>query len=51
VTSISRVCGKKKPYQKPSLRVYGDVRALTQAVGTTSKRGDGGMGMQANKTA
>jgi len=50
VTSNPRVCGKKKPYQRPSLRVYGDIRALTQATGTTSKRADGGMGMGANKT-
>jgi hypothetical protein len=42
VTSNSREFGRKKTYQKPNLRVYGDVRALTQAVGTASMKGDGG---------
>jgi hypothetical protein len=46
VASISRVCGKKKPYQRPNLRVYGDVRALTQAAGMTSKNGDGTKGLK-----
>ncbi len=40
--SNSRECGKKKPYQKPNLRIYGDVRALTQSAGKTSSHGDGG---------
>jgi len=37
VTSNSRECGKKKPYQKPNLRVYGDVQALTGAVNMGAK--------------
>jgi hypothetical protein len=32
----------KKTYQVPSLRVYGDIRVLTQAVGMMG-HGDGGM--------
>lgn len=46
-----KVCEKKKPYEKPNLRVYGDIRALTQSAGTASMMADGGMGMAANKTA
>jgi len=41
---------KKKPYQKPSLKVYGDVRALTRATATSGKHFDIQMGMAAPKT-
>ncbi len=50
MTSNSRERGKKKLYQKPILRVYGDVRALTQAISTHSKNLDGGS-KSMNKTA
>ena len=32
MTSNSRECEKKKKYQKPNLRIYGDVQALTKTV-------------------
>ena len=51
MTSNSQECGRKKVYQRPNLRVYGDIRALTQSVGGASKMADGGMGKSANKTA
>ena len=31
----------KKPYRMPKLRVYGDVRTMTQTVGSNSKNSDG----------
>jgi hypothetical protein len=31
----------KKPYQKPKLRVYGDIRALTKSHVSTAKNLDG----------
>ena len=31
VLKPSALAPKKKPYQKPSLRVYGDIRTMTQA--------------------
>ena len=31
----------KKPYEKPKLRVYGDIRAMTQATTSTAKHRDG----------
>jgi hypothetical protein len=34
----------KKQYEQPNLRVYGDVRVLTQAVGMMSTGSDGGTG-------
>jgi len=42
VTSNSRECGKKKPYQKPNLRVYGDIRTLTGTTGNHMGMADGG---------
>jgi len=51
VTSNSREYEKKKPYQKPNLRVYGDIRALTQSAGGSTKNSDGGHGKFSNKTA
>jgi hypothetical protein len=41
VKAISRECNKKKPYQKPNLRVYGDIRTMTQSAGNMGIR-DGG---------
>ncbi len=35
----------KRPYRAPVLHVYGDIRAITRAVGTTGLS-DGGMGNQ-----
>jgi len=46
VTANSQEHTKKKPYQKPNLRVYGDVRALTQATGMVSKNADGSKGLK-----
>ena len=31
----------KKPYQKPKLRVYGDIRAMTQSVNSMAQKSDG----------
>ena len=39
-----------KSYRSPHLIVYGDIQQLTNAVGTTSMKGDGGP-MVSNKTA
>ena len=33
----------KKPYQAPKLRVYGDIRAMTQSVASTHIHRDGKM--------
>lgn len=32
---------RKKPYELPSLRVYGDIMTMTQSTGSTSKNSDG----------
>jgi len=34
----------KKPYQTPALRVYGDLKVITQAVGMALVSDDGGKG-------
>ncbi len=39
----------KKAYKSPQLKVYGDIRTLTNAVANNTKVGDGGMG-GTNKT-
>jgi hypothetical protein len=31
----------KKPYEKPKLRVYGDIRTMTQAVASSNMMPDG----------
>ena len=31
----------KKPYQKPKLRVYGDIRAMTQSTNSMAQKSDG----------
>ena len=31
----------KKPYAKPKLRVYGDIRTMTQSVNSTRAMADG----------
>jgi hypothetical protein len=39
----------KKPYRSPQLRVYGNIRDITQAAGLTSRRdgqGGGAMGFK-----
>jgi len=48
VTSNSREGSKKKPYQKPNLRVYGDIRTMTQTVPRGSGKADATKG--SNKT-
>jgi hypothetical protein len=40
----------RKTYDAPKLRVYGDVSALTLAIGNTSHKSDGGS-MSTSKTA
>lgn len=40
----------RAPYVRPVLKVYGDIAALTQTIGKTSKKADGGSG-QHSKTA
>jgi hypothetical protein len=34
----------RKPYAAPTLRVYGDVAALTRSIANTSTNADGGHG-------
>ena len=34
----------KKPYSVPRLRVYGDIREITKAMGGTTGMNDGGAG-------
>jgi len=33
----------KKPYSTPAIRIYGDIRVVTQAATTMHVTGDGGM--------
>ena len=40
----------RKPYASPALRVYGDVAALTRAVGFSSTNADGGAVIGMRKT-
>ena len=40
VLKSNAVGSGKKPYQKPSLRVYGDIRVLTETAGSTSVHRD-----------
>lgn len=40
MTSNSREANKKKVYQKPNLRVYGDIRTMTQTVPRGSGKAD-----------
>ena len=42
--------GKRKPYRRPRLERYGDVRAITAAVGNMGTTGDGG-GAPMHKTS
>lgn len=35
---------EKKKYHPPQLSVYGDIRELTQAIGGTTGKNDGGAG-------
>ena len=49
VTSKSRECRKKEPYQKPNLRVYGDIRTMTQTVPSGKGHKDA-VGKGAHKT-
>jgi len=48
VESKSQESNKKRPYQKPNLRVYGDIRTITQTVPKGSGKGDSNKGN--NKT-
>jgi hypothetical protein len=41
----------KKSYRSPELRVYGDLVAITQAVGKTGAKDAGGMPPNSDKTA
>jgi len=50
VTSNSREC-KKKTYQKPNLRVYGDIGTITRGVPSGKGQTDGtGKGSSMHKT-
>lgn len=46
---MSANAATKNAYAKPKLIVYGDIRQLTEATGSTSKKADGGKGVN-NKT-
>jgi hypothetical protein len=41
MSSTTNQC--KKPYHKPQLEVYGDLREITGALGLTSKNADNGL--------
>jgi hypothetical protein len=41
---------KKKQYQKPTLRVYGDIKEVTKTTSNTTGRLDGGTGNMFIKT-
>ena len=43
----AQACGKK-PYEKPVLLVYGDIRSMTQARSFTASRLDGKMAFKMN---
>ena len=43
----AQVCGKR-PYEKPVLRVYGDIRSMTQARSFTAANLDGKMAFKMN---
>ena len=47
----SKPAGPKKPYQKPTLRVYGDIREVTKTANNTGGMLDGGTGLMFIKTA
>ena len=40
----------KKPYRKPALQLYGNIRSLTRAVGFISANADGGAMIGMRKT-
>jgi hypothetical protein len=40
-TSLNEDGPAKKPYESPRLEVYGDIRAVTAATGTTTPKNDG----------
>ena len=46
--SNSQESNKKRPYQKPNLRVYGDIRTMTQTVPSGTGKIDSNKGK--NKT-
>ena len=41
----------KKPYEAPKLSVYGDIREITQAVGSTSDKNDNAPSTGKTKTS
>lgn len=49
MTSKAQGCEKKKPYQKPNLQVYGNIRALTQTTKAAKGMADA-VGKGAHKT-
>lgn len=46
----SQTTRSKKIYRRPAIHVYGNIRAITNAVGK-SGMADGGMGMMMTKTS
>ena len=40
-TNLNGVGPAKKPYERPRLEVYGDIREVTDSVGMRSDSGDG----------
>lgn len=48
MSSVKRLASKR-PYDKPTLRLYGDISVLTAVVSNTSPQADGGTGTM-NKT-
>jgi hypothetical protein len=48
-TKVQEESGKKKKYQSPILRVYGDIGTLTAAIANKAATADGGTGLT-NKT-
>jgi hypothetical protein len=44
MSSDPKATTKKKPYHKPTLKVYGSIHALTTTTSNNSIQGDGGAG-------
>jgi hypothetical protein len=46
----STLASPKKPYQKPTLRVYGDIKGLTMGNNSPGGQYDGGVGAKIKTT-
>ena len=49
--SLEQTKAPKKPYEKPVLRVYGDIKAVTRTVGNIGNSDTGGIKKKIDKTA